>query len=62
MCRQLDASPNWPDRIQRLGDAPVRAIRDIEHMSRAKNGMTNIVENTEQEVLVVMDGEYDERD
>ncbi len=62
LCRQMGASPNWPDRVQRLEDPPVRAIRDLEHMNRAKDGITKLLEAMEQNIVIVMDGVQDDQE
>lgn len=62
LCGQLDVTPNWPDQILRLEDPPVRVIRELEHMTRAKEGMTKLLEAVEQNVVIVVDGVHDEND
>lgn len=62
LCQQIGVTPNWPDRIPRLEDPPLRTIRDLEHMNRAKDGITKLLEAMDQNIVVVMDGIQDEQE
>lgn len=62
LCRQIKVKPTWPDRILRLEDMPARAIRDFERMNRAKDCITKLLEGSEQNIMIVLDGIHDEKD
>ena len=62
LCEQLSATPNWPDQVRRLEDLSLRKKREKEHMIRAKRGMSKILQRTEKNILLVLDGANHDKD
>jgi tetratricopeptide (TPR) repeat protein len=62
LCQQLEVPPNWPDRILRLEDQSLRIKREREHMVLGKQGVTKLFQESEQNILIVLDGAFAEKD
>jgi hypothetical protein len=62
LCEQLSATPNWPDQVRRLEDLSLRKKREKEHMIRAKRGMSKLLQRTEKNILLVLDGANHDKD